>query len=199
MVTASFIKSPEEIQKLPQPNALHTLWGSGDVERDRRRKNTAKSMISPSEGGVEREQTIYTPKIVLDVIAEVWPEGIQLDPCSGPDSDVVSKYKYNETDDGLICNWFSRTYCNPPYKNLKDWLAKADTDGADGIEIIVLCPVRTHRKWFRRTMERCTAICWMDPLKFKGYAQAFPAPLCLLYWGNRKEAFLKASRKLSKD
>ena len=35
-----------------------------------------------------REQTIYTPQSIIDVVLKVWPEGIALDPCSGPGSIV---------------------------------------------------------------------------------------------------------------
>lgn len=196
-----------EPKTLPRANALQTLWGSGDPERDRRRKNTAKSMISPSEGGEERNQVIYTPKIVLDVIAEVWPEGIALDPCSGQGSLVVcnDSYLIEAGQDGLELPWKDRTYCNPPYKNLKDWLNKAMDEGATDAsptlrkEIIVLCPVRTHRAWFRMAMNECSHIVWLDPLAFNGFKQSFPAPLCLMYCGNRVDRLVKASRKLSRD
>lgn len=184
----------------PRTNALQALYGSGDPERDRKRRNTAKSMISPPEGGAQREQTIYTPQSVLDVAKEVWPEGITLDPCHGPLSIVNAGKTYDGSpgQDGLALPWSERTFVNSPYKDLKVWLAKAQAEADLGCEVIVLCPVRTHRIWFRHAMQSCTAISYMDPLKFLGYAAAFPAPLCLMYWGERKEGFQKASRRVSK-
>lgn len=191
---------------LAKPNALQSLWGSGDVARDRARKNTAKSMISPPEGGEDRPQEIYTPQVVLDVVAEVWPGGIFLDPCSGAGSIVPALLRFNivpQADallvDGISVPWLNFTYANPPFKYLGDWLKKAMLEASLGLEIIVLCPVRTHRVWFRRAMKHCTAITYLDPLCFRGFAQAFPAPLCLFYWGKRRELFLHASRRVSKD
>lgn len=182
---------------MARSNALQTLWGSGDPERDRSRKNTAKSMISPGT----RPQEIYTPQIVLDVVAEVWPEGIALDPCAGPDSLVQAFDEYcgGLHTDGLVAPWANRTYFNPPYKDLKAWLFKAAVESTKGHEIIGLFPVRTHRRWWREIIFEADAISWMDPLKFKGYLQAFPAPLCLVYWGKRTVQFNNAQKRLSRD
>ncbi len=181
-------------------NALQTLWGSGDPERDIARKNTAKSMISPATDGVDRPQEIYTPQLVLNVIARIWPEGIACDPCSGPLSLVIAPFKFDGiTINGLTTPWFDFTYANPPYKTLEDWLRKAVIEGfLLGKEVIVLCPVRTHRVWFRAAMLLATRICWMDPLTFIGYEQSFPAPLCLMYFGKRTQAFETATKVLSK-
>ena len=175
----------EHRKSMARSNALQTLWGSGDPEADQARKNTAKSMISP---GV-REQTIYTPQCVLDVVDQLWPEGIALDPCSGPDSIVKAK-DYCDLDagkDGLTIPWPQFTFVNPPYKDLKKWLEKAlhESGPLSFAEILLLVPVRTHRKWFREAMGYATETVFLDPLKFHGFKQAFPAPMCLMYFGQR--------------
>ena len=141
-----------------------------------------------------REQTIYTPETVLKVVLEVWPEGIELDPCTGPNSIVPATTKFTEADDGLEQHWHRRTYCNPPYDALQMWLAKAMyTVAVEHVEeIIVLCPVRTNRDWFRCAWKHCSSRAALNPVKFVGYKSGFPAPLCLLYWGSRVEEFDKA-------
>lgn len=49
--------------------------------------------------------------------------------------------------------------------------------------------VRTHRKWFRRAMARPNDVIWLDAsFKFVGYDQSSPAPLCILYRGDRDVA-----------
>ncbi len=191
----------------PRPNALQSLWGSGDVEKDRKRRNTAKSMISPPEGGTDRPQEIYTPQCIVDVLKAVWPEGVWLDPCSGPDSIVGASRRCcgsrRAGDDGLEVAWPHFTYFNPPYKYLKDWLYKAYSEvlkAGGNLELIGLFPVRTHRLWWRKTLLDFpgVTVVYLDPLKFAGYQQAFPAPLCLAYWGKRHEEFLAATEKVSK-
>ena len=144
------------------------------------------------EGGREREQVIYTPEVIRDVIRELWPYGLALDPCSGPESILEPTRAYGphlsdpSLQDGLAVPWVPRTYVNPPYKHLKEWLAKAVAEATRGVsEILVLAPVRTHRPWFRTAWLHADCVIALNSLKFRGYDQAFPAPLCLMYWGDR--------------
>lgn len=138
-----------------------------------------RSFYGASDRPGERPQTIITPKSVLDML----PWEIALDPCACEGSLVVADkyYRIDLGQDGLILPWTDRTYCNPPYKDLKTWLAKAQQEACMGYRIAVLAPVRTHRKWFRLAMQTAL-VRWLDPVKFHGYPQAFPAPLCLLIW-----------------
>jgi hypothetical protein len=160
-------------------NALKSLWGDGpkDSYAEEKRKNTAKSMISPGE----RPQDIRTPKALLDAVASVLGGSIALDACDTlQQTSASAHYTGEEGSDGLALPWANGTYCNPPYKDLKAWLAKATVEATTGSSIIVLCPVRPHRAWFRRAMREASAIVYLNPLKFEGFKQAFPAPLCLL-------------------
>ena len=70
-------------------NALHSLR---DATRVRKRK-----------------QVVYTPQAVVDVLLTLWPEGIALDPCSGPDSIVPAARSIMPPDDGLAIDWPERT------------------------------------------------------------------------------------------
>jgi len=155
-------------------NALDTLWGGPE----RRRKNTAKAMISPGA----RPQDIRTPLVIFRTLVQYWGESIALDACDG---EARTPCVLHLTSGGLDRPWADRTYCNPPYQDLKSWLAKAVHEArATGNRIAVLCPVRTHRKWFREAMAETSAIIYLDPLTFEGYTQAFPAPLCILFFNS---------------
>ena len=156
-----------------------------------------------------KKQTIYTPQCVIDAVLEVWPEGIACDPCAGPhdveswadetrvpaqirayaDGDVTDGVEgWSVTGGGLGFDWPTHTFVNPPYGDLKTWLPKCvATD-----ECMALVPVRTHRTWWRDAALQANGICWMNPLKFVGYKSTFPAPLALMYWGHRVEAFSTA-------
>ncbi len=166
----------------PQPEApkpLRAFYGASDRQK---RANTVKSMTSPGE----RPQSIYTP---VSFIERYIPWPIALDPCAAHDSPVsalaeVKYYGPGYDAGGLVLPWLDRTYVNPPYKDLKLWLARAyDQAVHTGGRIAVLAPVRTHRAWFRAAMHSTRVVQWLDPVKFEGYDQAFPAPLCLLWWG----------------
>lgn len=129
--------------------------------------------------GDSNNQRVHTPQIVLDFIAEVWPEGIALDPCGSPDGIVKADRIICPPEDGLSLEWPARTFINPPYRKLKPWLEKYLTCS----EIFALVPVRTHRAWFRRALDTSRWYVWLDPLKFEGHANTYPQPLVLLYNG----------------
>lgn len=184
-------------------NAVKSLYGDGP-KHSYHRAQEINGGVGKKRG--ERPQTVYTPHCVLDAIAEVWPEGIELDPCSGLDSLVPANDavymsettghfwwrggcddRWTRARSGLDVMWPERTYCNPPYADLKQWLPKC----AESLETIALVPVRPHRKWWRAA-SMTAEVCYLDPLKFHGYAQTFPAPLCVMYWGSRGNAFREA-------
>jgi len=184
------------------PKCMKALYGA----REQSRRNTAKSLISPGE----RPQEILTPRPLLNAIRAMWPS-IALDPCGSPDSIVYADETYcvspsvvrkgDKTSihylpgtpgevDGLTAPWVDYTYCNPPFKSLSTWLDKATTEAtARGLEVLMLAPARTNRRWFRAATRTCSSICELDPVVFEGFDQAFPAPLWMLYWGTLTNLF----------
>lgn len=80
-------------------------------------------------------------------------------------------------------------YVNPPYVDLEEWLAKSRNEAAQGVEIILLGPVRPHRVWWCDAWESADAKGWLWPVTFGGHVQSFPAPLALWYWGPRADWF----------
>ncbi len=181
------------------PEALASFYSA--PHRKRARANTAKSMIGPGE----RPQEIYTPEALLAPLRELW-DGIALDPCSGPGSIVGAtesfyvskkvrigksgKEQIHYTPDpgeqsGLELPWLDRTYSNPPFGELEEWMYKAAYEGMRrGLEVAQLVPVRPHRKWWRAVRRTANQLIWLDPVFFVGYDSGFPAPLAMLYWGS---------------
>jgi hypothetical protein len=91
--------------------------------------------------------------------------------------------------DGLAPKrWPRRTFVNPPYNKLQPWLDRFRASS----EVVALIPVRTHRKWYRATLEDCDAVAFLNPIKFAGYAQTFPAPMSALYRGLHAFRFKRA-------
>lgn len=150
-----------------------------------------------------REQQIYTPWEVLDVCCCTWPEGIELDPCSGPESIVPAARVYTGVridtgrvdkdgntvnrwgGSGLIAPWVPHTYINPPYGDLEDWLYKSAVEFHKGLtEQILLFPVRPNRSWWTEYMRTVpSSVAWLKPLQFVGFTSGFPAPLVLVHAG----------------
>lgn len=93
---------------------------------------------------------------------------------------------------GCVVDWPGRTFCNPVYGNkgpettlgtFRDFCAAFARSKS---EAVMLCPVRSHRDWWcRDVLGACDAITYLAPVKFEGFSQTFPAPLCLAYKGPR--------------
>lgn len=136
----------------------------------------------------KREQSIYTPQCIVDALLRLWPEGIACDPCPGDPAESIVPAVVKLEDGLRFPFWPKRTYVNPPYKDLRPWIERFSVTW----ECVLLTPVRTHRKWWRRLLAEHYQRCWLNPVKFIGYAQTFPAPLVLVYWGGRTAEFEEA-------
>ena len=137
-----------------------------------------------------KKQRIHTPACVLEPLHRFWPGGIALDPCGSPGGLVRADrvLLIENGDDGLSEAWPDRTFINPPYRDLKKWLAHGLAGDCPG-EQVWLIPVRPHREWWRHFEYDCDALVWLNPLAFDGYDQKFPAPLCLAYRGCDTDRF----------
>lgn len=155
-----------------------------------------RSFFGARPGGQDRPQDINTPQFLIDAILELWPEGIELDPCGNHSSKVPARLTVipapgGATDcvpwlcDGLCRDWPHFTYANPPYNKLKDWLAKP----VPGREHLMLAPCRPNRRWYCEAIGNFPVTCWMKPFPFDGHTQAYPTPLGLSYWGTRIKEF----------
>ena len=60
----------------------------------------------------------------------------------------------NPEKDGLVEEWATVTFCNPPYSKLKStkknlgWIEKAHIECQKGKTIVLLIPARTDTQWF---------------------------------------------------
>jgi hypothetical protein len=143
--------------------------------------------------GATRTQEVLTPQPIVDFVLRLWPEGISMDPCASTDprclvDAVVKVFKPGPNTmglGGLDANWHDRTYVNPPYVDLQKWLAKACVSALPPrSRVVMLAPVRSHRSWWRKAARFARVVVELDPVKFVGYDDAFPAPLCLMIWGS---------------
>lgn len=141
-----------------------------------------------------RKQEILSPESVVQFCRRFWDAPIALDPCSSGLNEELTRAKGAYLADGLALPWSDCTYVNPPFKDLRKWMHKASVEAQRGHRIVMLCPVRGHRDWWHEYRDTCSVEVQLKPLKFLGYAGAFPAPLCLLCWnydGTGVEAILQ--------
>jgi hypothetical protein len=141
------------------------------------KKNDVKALAG-NVGGLEREQTVLTPSWLFERLGQ-----IALDPCTTPDNPVRADVFYTMLDDGLTKDWPTTglTYVNPPYCDLEGWLRKCRSEAQRGCKIVVLCPLRTWRKWFIESTEGYV-VSTCAPFSFVDHKSAYPAPLCVIWY-----------------
>lgn len=144
-----------------------------------------------------RSDSTFTPRGLIAAVA-VETGGIDLDPACHTDSPAFRRaaYRWVASGDtyalyspgtggvcrrdplgGLSAPWFGITWVNPPYSDLRPWLAKSLEPGPE--MVLMLVPVRPHRRWWRDWAAQQNEIAWLDPFAFERHTNTFPAPLCI--------------------
>lgn len=52
------------------------------------------------------------------------------------------------TEDGLLCDWGQRNFCNPPFQNANAWIDKILEEQRKKKLIVLLIPARTDTSYF---------------------------------------------------
>ena len=55
---------------------------------------------------------------------------------------------HTKEQDAITRDWFTVTFCNPPYSNIRGFVKKAYDESLSGKIIIVLIPARTDTRYF---------------------------------------------------
>jgi phage N-6-adenine-methyltransferase len=77
-----------------------------------------------------------------------------LDAAAAAHNAKASRY-FTRADNGLVQSWMGEfVWCNPPYSNLRDWLAKAWAEWPGTTGIVMLLPAnRVEQKWWQENVE----------------------------------------------
>lgn len=74
--------------------------------------------------------------------------GFTLDPCCTHKT-AKTKRHFTPEENGLMQSWQNEiVFMNPPYGDIKKWMAKAYTEALKGSEIVCLVPSRTSTAWW---------------------------------------------------
>ena len=172
---------------------------------------TANAVSSLYGASTPREQTVLTGEPICALLSAFWGR-TALDPCAPPDGpivvqcdrckraikpgcrncggagyttqtyDLAPERAVRLPDDGLALDWADRTFINPPYGDLVPWLRETNPR----YRMIWYVPSRPHRTWFRVWRATLTDVIALNPQRFRGHANTFPAPLVLGYRGPRE-------------
>tara|TARA_R110002020_G_scaffold18458_8_gene64408 strand:+ start:213 stop:689 length:477 start_codon:yes stop_codon:yes gene_type:complete len=83
-----------------------------------------------------------------------------LDACASKWNAKCSDY-YTEKLDGLLRDWVSWTWCNPPYSQLIRWYAKAYQEAEAGNSSVILTAARTDTKAFHEYATKSTRLIFL--------------------------------------
>jgi hypothetical protein len=142
-----------------------------------------RKKFSPLIGNAnDKDQGAQTPPLVMGQIYSMFDHPSKVrDVC--PIDHPVTGW------DAFVEPWGERAYCNPPYDNMGEWVARALQQRAEGCSSIVLSPVRTQTLWWTESVMHAdhiayiqTGIRFTDSRSGKPYAKKSPFPLALIFF-----------------
>ena len=82
---------------------------------------------------------------------------------------------------GLDRAWGTRTFCNPPYSQIKDWVRYGYEQAQKGKTVVFLIPSRTDTRWWHEYCMQAKEIRFIKGrLKFGGAKFGAPFPSCVV-------------------
>jgi len=85
---------------------------------------------------------------------------------------------------GLMREWGSPCFINPPYSDIGPWMEKAWIESQAGKLVVALIPSRTDTKWWHRFAMRASEIRFIPGrLKFGGAKTGAPFPSAVVIFG----------------
>ncbi len=118
------------------------------------------------------------PAVYADLDAEF---GFNYDPCplTNLDEALVA--------DGLLSEWGTITFCNPPYSEIKDWIRKGYQEWLKDKTVVFLIPSRTDTAWWHDYVMEATEIRFIrGRLKFGDATTSAPFPSCVVVFESRR-------------
>lgn len=158
-----------------------------------------------------------TPQPIVDFICEIWPGGVDFDPCSNERSLIAARIELYEADDipPDRRQWSPylttlakldrglgplRLWCNPPYSDILPW-ATAVADTAIDVDAMMLVPLDPTTKWWRVLKESSDLL--ILPRKRVHFdpppgikKSSNPKPSAIFYFGHTTARIVKVASKL---
>ena len=84
--------------------------------------------------------------------------------------------------DGLVIDWGSRAYVNPPYSDPLPWVLKAIEEKSKGCSVVMLLKLDPTTRWYRALVESGAHFLFVGERLHHGgkYASPFPSVLVVL-------------------
>ncbi len=173
-----------------------------------RRRGKRKAPVPEPKGYLPRtakSEDWTTPPHIIEAVLRAFGGGIDLDPCSNPDSIVPAAtriwlakwadwYREDHPDlpdgvevgDGLLATWGGNVFVNPPYSSgaLGAFMARAEgMVEVRGGSAIFLVPSKTDIRAWQKHVRGAAAVCFIDGrLTFGGAEAGATFPSALVLW-----------------
>lgn len=134
----------------------------------------------------------FTDQPILDAVADLWPEGIDLDPCHEDGCFVKAKkvYDIRKGQDGRVLPWEGpRVLVNPPFSEISSFAGRCASVGLAGGEAILVVPVSSDTRWFQTMVLPHAVVCLLaGRAKFWKAGASKPTPsmtsVCIAFFSS---------------
>jgi len=130
-----------------------------------------------------------TPKSLVDDLAAIF--NWDWDVCASTDN--VCHFYFDQTDNGLECDWEGLCWMNPPYgREIGKWVDKARQSAGsflDETAVVCLVPARTDTKWWHDNVPFASLVVFIKGrLKFGNATNSAPFPSAFVVFGQLEPA-----------
>ena len=128
-----------------------------------------------------------------------------LDPCGNKTRPLKGNIEtWEKADDGLKRDWMGhRVFVNPPYSEMKAWVAKCYAERNNAELIVLLIFARTDTKYFHEWIYHIAELRFLkgrlkffpigSPEGFQQRAATFPSMLCIYKWSTQLSKVTQSS------
>lgn len=146
-------------------------------------------MSMPKQQPGKSKQDYETPKeFLLAVKKRLGIETFAKDVAASDKNSVAPNY-FTEERDGLASHnsWYWHrghwAWCNPPYADIKPWVAKACAEAFKGAQIACLVPAAVGANWWKEHVENNAYVLFLNGrLTFGGCKDPYPKDCALLLY-----------------
>lgn len=131
------------------------------------------------------EQTVCTPKILLDAVkGRLGIANFAIDLAADASNAVTTAF-YDEAMNSLIQPWTvgGWGWCNPPFAELGPWVSKASLETILGASTAMLVPASVGSNWWADYVHNHAHVLFLNGrVTFVGHTKPYPKDLALLLY-----------------
>lgn len=113
--------------------------------------------------GLSKQDYCTPPELLIAIKKRLHIEKFSVDLAASHENKVADM-RYTEEDDALVQPWNivqgGWGWCNPPFADIGDWVAKAAHEAMKGAQTVMLLPASSGANWFKD---------WVEPYAYVSY------------------------------